>query len=62
MAVAVRSAALLVVHQQDFPLVDLRIDAADEPIAALRALWDEYAPWVDEFVVRALDPDKARIV
>lgn len=58
---AVRSAALFVVHQQDFPLVDLRIDAADQPIAALRALWDEYTPWVDEFVVRALDPDKARV-
>jgi uncharacterized Ntn-hydrolase superfamily protein len=56
----VRSAALLVVHQQDFPLVDLRVDAADKPIAALRALWAEYIPWVDEFVVRAVDPDKAQ--
>lgn len=56
----VRSAALLVVHEQDFPLVDLRVDAADKPIAALRALWAEYIPWVDEFVVRAVDPDKAQ--
>jgi uncharacterized Ntn-hydrolase superfamily protein len=57
---AVRSSALLVVHEQDFPLVDLRVDAADAPIAALRALWQEYIPWVDEFVVRAIDPDKAQ--
>jgi uncharacterized Ntn-hydrolase superfamily protein len=57
---AVRSSALLVVHEQDFPLVDLRVDAADAPIAALRALWQEYIPWVDEFVIRAVDPDKAQ--
>jgi uncharacterized Ntn-hydrolase superfamily protein len=56
----VRSAALLVVQQEEFPLVDLRVDAADCPIATLRALWQEYQPWVDEFVVRAIDPDRAR--
>ena len=26
---------------------------------ALRALWEEYRPKVDEYVVRALDPDAA---
>lgn len=56
----VRSAALLVVQQETFPLVDLRVDAAERPIATLRALWQEYLPWVDEFVVRAIDPDRAR--
>jgi uncharacterized Ntn-hydrolase superfamily protein len=56
----VRSAALLVVAAQSFPLVDLRIDAADQPIAALAALWREYRPWADEFVLRAIDPDRAK--
>jgi uncharacterized Ntn-hydrolase superfamily protein len=56
----VRSAALLVVQQETFPLVDLRVDAAERPIAALRVLWQEYLPWVDEFVVRSIDPDRAR--
>jgi len=56
----VRSAALLVVQKESFPLVDLRVDAAERPIAALRALWREYEPWVDEFVVRAVDPDRAK--
>lgn len=56
----VRSAALLVVHQERFPLVDLRVDEADAPIAALRTLWTRYIPWLDEFVVRAVDPDRAR--
>ena len=55
----VRSAALLVVHEQSFPLVDLRIDAADQPIPALRALWEEYAPQMPGFVTRAIDPDNA---
>jgi uncharacterized Ntn-hydrolase superfamily protein len=52
-----RSAALLVVHDQSFAYADLRIDAADDPIAALRALWEEYAPTADEYVTRALNPD-----
>ena len=56
----VRSAALVVVADQSFPLVDLRVDAADRPIAALAALWREYAPWADEFVLRAIDPDRAK--
>ncbi len=54
----VRSAALLVVHEQSFPYVDLRIDAADDPITALRALWEAYAPEVDAFVTRAVDPGR----
>ncbi len=53
-----RSSALLVVHQQNFPFVDLRVDDAPDPIAALNALWQEYRPLADDFVVRALDPDR----
>lgn len=56
----VRSAALLTVHRQSFPLVDLRVDASDTPIAALRSLWGEYIPWLEEFVVRAVEPDGAK--
>jgi uncharacterized Ntn-hydrolase superfamily protein len=54
-----RSAAVLVVERESFPLVDLRVDAAGEPLAALRALYEEYAPWTRDFVARALDPDGA---
>jgi len=54
-----RSAALLVVGRETFPLVDLRVDDAAAPLSALRALWDAYAPWVGDFVRRALDPDAA---
>lgn len=55
----VRSAALLVVGVESFPLVDLRADWAPLAVSALRVLWEEYRPKVDEFVVRALDPDSA---
>ncbi|MBY0330594.1 MAG: DUF1028 domain-containing protein [Acetobacteraceae bacterium] len=53
------SAALLVVEREVFPLVDLRVDDAPEAISALRRLWDGYAPLVEVFVTRAVDPDAA---
>jgi uncharacterized Ntn-hydrolase superfamily protein len=55
----VRSAGVLVADRQPWPVVDLRIDWAEQPIAALRALWTEYAPQLDAYVTRALDPEAA---
>ncbi len=55
----VLSSALLVVGQESFPLVDLRVDEAPEAIAALRRLWEGYAPSVEAYVTRAVDPDAA---
>jgi uncharacterized Ntn-hydrolase superfamily protein len=55
----VRSAGLLIADRQPWPVVDLRVDWADRPIAALRALWIEYAPQLEAYVARALDPDAA---
>jgi uncharacterized Ntn-hydrolase superfamily protein len=55
----VRSAGLLVADRQPWPVVDLRVDWHERPIAALRALWTEYAPQLDAYVIRALDPDAA---
>ena len=54
-----RSAALLVVEGEPFPLVDLRVDDDPEPLAALARLWAAYEPWARDFVTRALDPDAA---
>jgi uncharacterized Ntn-hydrolase superfamily protein len=51
-----RSSALLIVWREQFAYADLRVDASDAPIAALRALWEEYAPEADLYVARALDP------
>ncbi|PZW48143.1 putative Ntn-hydrolase superfamily protein [Humitalea rosea] len=54
------SAALRIVTDQDFPYADLRVDRAADPITTLAGLWADYAPWADEFVLRALTPDAAR--
>jgi uncharacterized Ntn-hydrolase superfamily protein len=53
------SAALRVMEREIFPLVDLRVDLAPDAITALRTLWDTYAPSVQEFLTRAIDPDAA---
>ena len=47
------------VDTHSFPLVDLRVDWDDAPVAALRALWSRYVPLTGEFLLRAIDPDRA---
>jgi len=56
---AIRSAHLLVVEAESFPLVDLRIDWADAPLTALRSLWEQYRPELRDYVTRAVDPENA---
>ena len=53
----VKSAALLVVHEHSFPLVDLRVEFDRNPLTELRFLWEVYRPQVDLYVRRAVDPD-----
>jgi uncharacterized Ntn-hydrolase superfamily protein len=55
----VHSAGLKVADRLDWPLVDLRIDWADDPIPMLRAAWDVYGPQVHAYVQRAEDPTRA---
>lgn len=56
----VKSAGLVVVDKQIWPLVDLRVDWSEEgPIAGLRDLWERFRPQMHEYVTRALDPDTA---
>ncbi|MFC7736768.1 DUF1028 domain-containing protein [Roseomonas sp. GCM10028921] len=52
--------AVLEVHgDHGFALADLRVDRAADPIAELAGLWRDYAPKIDEFILRATDPDRA---
>jgi uncharacterized Ntn-hydrolase superfamily protein len=53
----VKSAALVVVHEQPFPLVDLRVELDPQPLAELRFLWELYRPQLELYVRRAIDPD-----
>lgn len=57
-----KSAALLVVHQESFPYVDLRVDLSPRPLEELRFLWELYQPSADAYVVRAIDPDRALVL
>lgn len=52
----VKSAAVLVVHEHSFPLVDLRVEFDRNPLAELRFLWEVYRPQIDLYVRRAVDP------
>ncbi len=51
-----RSAALLVVDREAFPLVDLRVDFHPEPVAELRRLFDLYSPVIEYFRLRPDNP------
>jgi len=56
----IHSAALLIVRDVAWPIVDLRVDWTDaDPVAALGAIWTIYAPQIDDYVQRALDPTHA---
>lgn len=56
----IMSAALLVVDEQDWPLVDLRVDLEPEPQAKLRQLWEAYEPQLEHFVVQVLRPNDVK--
>lgn len=56
----VHSAALSVVDDLTWPIVDLRVDWADEdPIGQLAGLWQAYRPQMQDYLTRALDPTAA---
>lgn len=56
----VHSAGLLVAGKNSWPLVDLRVDWTDNnPLAELRSLWDRFAPQMDDYISRAVNPASA---
>jgi uncharacterized Ntn-hydrolase superfamily protein len=50
------SAALLVHHRYDFPIVNLRVDVAKDPVADLRRIFDWYRPLIPYYIARNQDP------
>jgi uncharacterized Ntn-hydrolase superfamily protein len=54
-----RSAGLIVVDREAWPIADLRVDWHDAPLAELAALWDVWAPQMRDYVTRALNPTAA---
>jgi len=53
------SAGLLIGADESWPVVELRIDWDDDPMAKMYAGWSVYEPQVDDYVKRALKPDDA---
>ena len=57
-----RSAALIVYEDEDYAVMDLRVDSHEtaEGIAALRSLWEEYRPYIPWYYqLRVNDPPNA---
>ncbi|MFM0238362.1 DUF1028 domain-containing protein [Paraburkholderia phytofirmans] len=56
----VHSAALKIVGDVSWPIVDLRVDwADDDPIGQLDGLWQAYRPQMQDYLTRALNPTTA---
>lgn len=56
----IHSAGLKLVRDVAWPVADLRVDWTEgDPITELSALWSLYAPQLDAYVTRALDPRAA---
>ncbi|GFM89005.1 hypothetical protein PSCICO_44040 [Pseudomonas cichorii] len=56
----VHSAAVKVVGEPSWPIVDLRVDWTDhDPIEALNNLWQAYRPQMQDYIDRALNPASA---
>ncbi|HTW37739.1 MAG TPA: DUF1028 domain-containing protein [Steroidobacteraceae bacterium] len=59
-AAAVHSAGLLIVRDVSWPIADLRVDWTEEdPVAQLSRIWERYAPQIEDYVRRAVDPAHA---
>jgi uncharacterized Ntn-hydrolase superfamily protein len=55
----IKSAGLLVVDKEAWPIADLRVDWSGEPLAELAALWAVWQPQMHDYVTRALNPSLA---
>lgn len=53
------SAALLIVDDLAFPIVDLRVELDSDPLTKLRFLWEIYRPQIETYRLRAMDPGNA---
>jgi uncharacterized Ntn-hydrolase superfamily protein len=55
----VHAAGLVVVEDVPWPVTDLRVDYADDPITDLIELWRVWKPQKDDYRVRGIDPTRA---
>lgn len=55
----VRSAGLIVVDREAWPVADLRVDWDDAPVTRLATLWTLWKPQMHDYVTRCLNPEAA---
>jgi uncharacterized Ntn-hydrolase superfamily protein len=55
----VHAAGIKVADRLSWPVVDLRVDWSDEPVAQLAELWDRYRPQLNDYITRAQSPQDA---
>jgi uncharacterized Ntn-hydrolase superfamily protein len=55
----VRSSGMLLADSVPWPVADLRVDWADDPVADLAGLWRLWEPQLESYVLRALEPGAA---
>lgn len=55
----VQSAGVYVVDQASYPLTDLRVDWADDPIDRLEEIWKIWEPQAEDYYIRSVNPDAA---
>lgn len=54
-----RSAGIIVYGLDSWPTVDLRVDWDEDPINRLISIWEEYKPQMQDYILRAKNPDAA---
>ena len=55
----VHSAGLLIGGEHSWPMAELRIDWADDPIGDMQAGWAVYEPQIEDYITRAYNPEDA---
>jgi uncharacterized Ntn-hydrolase superfamily protein len=55
----VHSAGLAVAEDVPWPVTDLRVDYAENPIAGLAQLWQVWKPQKDDYRIRGVNPTGA---
>ena len=55
----VHAAGMVVVEDVPWPVTDLRVDFADDPVTDLAGLWQLWKPQKNDYRVRGIDPTRA---
>ena len=55
----VHSMGVKVVADVPWPIIDLRVDWSEDPMADMLTLWEVYKPQVEAYVTRGLNPDNS---